>query len=111
MNADGTEPVEITAYPKDGMDPSWSPDGTKIVFSTLRDSCCWHIYIMNTDGSDQTLLSDPHAWMDMEPSFGAQSFLLIPESPIGTIALMASLFAALGAFVLKTKLRARTYSI
>jgi len=34
MNADGTNPVRVTNHPAGDSSPSWSPDGTKIAFSS-----------------------------------------------------------------------------
>jgi hypothetical protein len=39
-----------------GSWPDWSPDGTKIVFEGCQDPDCG-IYVMNRDGTDQTLLT------------------------------------------------------
>ncbi len=50
MNADGSNPKQITKH--DGVDvhPRWSPDGKKIVFQSNR-SGNRDIWIVNTDGS------------------------------------------------------------
>ena len=37
--------------------PTWSPDGSKIAFDTLRDGN-WEIYSMNPDGSNLTRLTN-----------------------------------------------------
>jgi len=50
INADGTGLRRLT----DGMDPAWSPDGQKVAFARWRDPR--GIYIIDEDGSNETLL-------------------------------------------------------
>jgi len=67
MNADGTGKTNISNNPTFDLDPQWSPDGTMIVFHSVRfvDD---DIYIMNADGSDQTRLTDDDA-VDFLPTW------------------------------------------
>lgn len=74
MNADGSNQRKLTDIhntrdPRFYYDsaPSWSPDGTKIVFVGSRDdngtrNCevtqCLQIYVMNADGSNEKRLTD-----------------------------------------------------
>jgi len=46
-----------------GTMPDWSPDGTKIAYSDMRN-----IYVMNEDGSDQTSLTS-NAWLTLDPAW------------------------------------------
>jgi len=48
--------------------PCWSPDGTRIVFSSGRDEQNSDIYIMNADGSDVVRLTDNPS-SNREPAF------------------------------------------
>ena len=70
MGADGSNPqrlttnVELTAdssgpvYSSD-REPEWSPDGTKIAFSSNRDGIAnYEIYVMNADGSNPVRLTN-----------------------------------------------------
>jgi len=50
VNADGSGLTHIA----DGMDPSWSVDGSRIAFSSWSEP--WGIYTINADGSDERLL-------------------------------------------------------
>jgi Tol biopolymer transport system component len=69
MNADGSGQTNLTNHPALDMDPSWSPDGTRIAFSSTRDDGNGEIYVMNADGSGQTRLTNNPA-PDWYPSWG-----------------------------------------
>ena len=59
MNADGSAQTRLTNNPALDFAPAWSPDGTKIAFTTDRDGS-YQIYTMNADGSQQTRVTqDP----------------------------------------------------
>src|SRR5262245_21919585 len=60
MNADGTNPVRLTNNPADDFGAVFSPDGSKIAFTSTRDGGeeNWGIFVMNADGSNQTRLTD-----------------------------------------------------
>jgi Tol biopolymer transport system component len=60
MNADGSNQQRLTSSTLSDLNPTWSPDGTRIAFATNRDypsSVGYEIYVMNTDGSNQQRLT------------------------------------------------------
>ena len=61
MNADGSSQTNLTNNAANDLEPAWSPDGTKIAFSSYRDGN-WETYVMNTDGSSQTNLTNNSAY-------------------------------------------------
>jgi len=59
MNADGTEPRQLTSLPGEELDPVYSPDGNRIGFvhrvivdNKVKDT----VYVMNADGSGQAVV-------------------------------------------------------
>lgn len=57
MNADGSNQTRLTENTFQDSLPSWSPDGSKIAFTTNRDGGDFEIYVMNADGSNPTRLT------------------------------------------------------
>ena len=57
MDPDGTNETNLTNDPADDFYATWSPDGTKIAFTSYRDGDP-KIYVMNADGSNQTRLTN-----------------------------------------------------
>lgn len=64
MNVDGTNQTRLTYTSANNTSPAWSPDGTKIVFTSdrvgnidLNGSALREIYVMNADGTNQTRLT------------------------------------------------------
>jgi TolB protein len=84
MNADGTDVVRLTTDPATDHQPAWSPDGKKIAFVSFRnepnlsdcdsspDGCNWELYVVNSDGSGETRLTDSPG-QDTEPSWSPDS--------------------------------------
>jgi Tol biopolymer transport system component len=63
MNIDGSCQVNITNNPASDYVPCFSPDGTKITFTSYPEPVIdyevpYEIYIMNVDGSGQTNISN-----------------------------------------------------
>ena len=51
----GTNPIQLTNDPEADSGPVWAPDNSKIIFNTKRTGFD-DIYVMDTDGSNQTVL-------------------------------------------------------
>jgi len=69
VNADGSGLIRLTTTTSYQTQPSWSPDGSKIVFTSYRDGDA-NIYVMNADGSGQTQLTSTTAhdeWPSWSP--------------------------------------------
>ncbi len=67
MNADGSNPHNLTNNPATDSHPTWSPDGSKIAFQSERDGNL-EIYVMNSDGSEQTRLTNDRG-VDHSPAW------------------------------------------
>ena len=56
ISSDGTGPINLTRNSCADDEPDWSPDGTKIAWSSDRDGN-FEIYVMDADGSNVTQLT------------------------------------------------------
>ena len=72
MRADGTHVRRLTDSPGLDEGPEFSPDGTKIAFSSARDGQ-QEIYVMNADGANPRRLTDNPA-RDESPDWQALPF-------------------------------------
>ena len=92
MNADGTNPINLTNHPADDRHPDWSPDGLRIAFSTNRDGDWekkpndnWEVYVMNADGTKPINLTNHPAW-DSSPSWEpTPTFSVAPKGRLATL--------------------------
>jgi Tol biopolymer transport system component len=58
-NADGSEPTFLVDH---GRTPQWSPDGSRIAFSSYTDDFQTKVSTVNADGTEQRVVSErPHA--------------------------------------------------
>ena len=57
MNADGSDPHQLTTNDAMDVSPAWSPDGSRIAFITNRDGND-EVYVMTADGSDVQRLTN-----------------------------------------------------
>ena len=57
MNADGTNPINLTNHPATDGGPEFTSDGRKIVFHSNRDGS-FELYTMNPDGTEITRLTN-----------------------------------------------------
>lgn len=68
MNADGTGQTRLTTDVGDDCNAEWSPDGSKIVFQSLRNGSYYQVYAMNVDGTNQLNKSNGLS-ADYQPSW------------------------------------------
>ena len=65
MNADGSNVTQLaddSGFTRLSLSLSWSPDGRRIAFTSVKEGDTWAIYVMNADGSDVTHLADSAGW-------------------------------------------------
>jgi TolB protein len=67
QRVDGSSVIQLTNDPADDVQPSFSPDGSKITFSSSRAGN-WDIYVMDADGKHVEQLTSGLA-QDLHPTF------------------------------------------
>ena len=67
MKPDGSDPVRLTDNLFADYDPAWSPDGSRIAFSSNRHGNM-EIYVMDADGSNPIRITN-HAYVDRSPDW------------------------------------------
>jgi TolB protein len=68
MDAEGSNPVQLTTDAAADFAPAWSPDGTQIAFVSRRVPGSQNIFVMNADGTDQHAITAPGSW-DYAPAW------------------------------------------
>jgi len=68
MTDDGEIVRNVTQHPNRDEQPAWSPDGTRIAFTSTRDNGNWDIYVINVDGTGLQRLTSHHE-MDQRPAW------------------------------------------
>ena len=74
MNADGSNPHNVSNNPATDSHPSWSPDGSKIAFQSERDGNL-EIYVMNSDGSEQKRMTEDRG-VDHAPAWSPDGTMI-----------------------------------
>ena len=77
MNSDGTRVTNLSNNPAEDRDASWSPDGTRIIFTSNRNGGIQAIYRMNADGANVTLLHSISGETDYYPSYSADGAKIV----------------------------------
>ena len=83
MNADGTNPVNLTQSPERAdLFSSWSPDGKQIVFGSIKSAIkdfVWDIWVMDADGGNPRNLTN-HGAKDRRPDWSPDGIRIAFES-------------------------------
>jgi Tol biopolymer transport system component len=66
-NPDGTNQHALTSGSSEDLQPVWSPDGTRIAFTSTRNGFT-HIFVMNADGTGLTAVTSGYAF-DLDPTW------------------------------------------
>ncbi|MGC2236949.1 MAG: FG-GAP-like repeat-containing protein [Pyrinomonadaceae bacterium] len=74
-NADGTGYAGVASFPPSPIDPAWSPDGTKIVYSANGD-----ILVINADGTNPTNLTNTSGINEFNPSWSITGKIIYERS-------------------------------
>jgi dipeptidyl aminopeptidase/acylaminoacyl peptidase len=67
MNADGTNPVNLTNNAANDQEPAFSPDGSRIAFHTFRTGDGAEVFVMNANGTNPVNITNAPGTNDTEP--------------------------------------------
>jgi Tol biopolymer transport system component len=81
VSSDGTGGAQLTQEPARAFVPSWSPDRTRIAFTSDRAAGNFNLWTMHPDGSDPVQLTSVAG--DVSPSWSADGTRLVFESSTG----------------------------
>ena len=91
VNADGSEYARLTVDPDNGMVPTWSPDGSRIIFMTWRTGTT-EIWLMNADGTAPERLTYTERGESIDPRWspdgGKIVYTWVPDGGAGPKHLM-----------------------
>jgi Tol biopolymer transport system component len=83
MRPDGTGLTNITNHPAADQFAAWSPDGTKVGFSSDRDGPGTSIYVANADGTAVERLTFFVGQIDFDPAWSPDGTKIVFESNRG----------------------------
>jgi TolB protein len=96
LEAAGDDPRRLTTDPENGMYPSWSPDGKRIVFMSWRTGRT-ELFTMNVDGSDQKKLVTLDKGDAVDPRWSPDgskiAFVHLPDGMNGRAAIICTVNA------------------
>lgn len=69
------QPLQLTQNKNPDWQPAWSPDGTRIAFSSYLDDN-WEIYVIDADGTDLARLTE-HPENDISPTWSPDGTKLL----------------------------------
>jgi Tol biopolymer transport system component len=68
---------QLTRTPSDGEEnPDWSPEGKRIAYERLISGLAlisYQVWVMDADGTDQRIVSEPEAQFDLNPVWAADA--------------------------------------
>lgn len=85
VNENGSSLRNITNSPEEDIDPAWSPNGNQLVY-TSRSSIGMmsQIYVINSDGSEKTLLIDNAQGYYVHPDWNEASSVILEKENVPT---------------------------
>ena len=81
MDVDGSNQLDITNDPAEETDPSWNPDGARVVYSSDHGGMDEaDIFVINADGTGDLIRVTDHPAYDGAPSFSPDGEYIAFES-------------------------------